>query len=353
MPGIFLKASFANHRIPAMKIKLFFFACALFAALSPMRAGPVELESKEMAPAPTINESEPWHFNLGVPGWLASVSGDIGLRGITSNVDVKFDQILRHIDWATSVSAEARKGRFGFYADLLYLEASDALYNNGMLSKVNIGLSQYLVDGEAFYRVVECPRGWIDLRAGARYTDVYSSTKLFGNSRLIDQAATDLANAIAGDLKGLLERLLQGRLDGKNPPLPVPPLAAHEKIKLLKLIVAARQDPMTAQQKIAQVLNKELNRSFTLTERWVDPYLGIGGRYDLTKGFYMTGKADVGGFDVGSIVTVQAYGGLGCQITRRIYSEIGFRYLYDDYDSGGFLYKVSTYGPQITTGITF
>ena len=353
MPGIFLKASFANHRIPAMKIKLFFFACALFAAVSPMRAGPVELESKEMAPAPTINESEPWHFNLGVPGWLASVSGDIGLRGITSNVDVKFDQILRHIDWATSVSAEARKGRFGVYADLLYLEASDALYNNGMLSKVNIGLSQYLVDGEAFYRVVECPRGWIDLRAGARYTDVYSSTKLFGNSRLIDQAATDLANAIAGDLKLLLERLLQGRLDGKNPPLPVPPLAAHEKIKLLKLIVAARQDPMTAQQKIAQVLNKELNRSFTLTERWVDPYLGIGGRYDLTKGFYMTGKADVGGFDVGSIVTVQAYGGLGCQITRRIYSEIGFRYLYDDYDSGGFLYKVSTYGPQITTGITF
>jgi len=353
MPTNFLGFERRQPYNRAVKMKLPFFALALFAAVSPMRAGPVELESKEMAPTPTIAESEPWHFNLGVPGWLASVSGDIGLRGITSNVDVNFDQILRHIDWAYSVSAEARKGRFGVYADLLYLEASDALYNNGMLSKVNIGLSEYLVDGEAFYRVVEAPRGWIDLRAGARYTDVYSSTKLFGNPRLIDQAATDLANAIAGDLKGLLERLLQGRLDGKNPPLPVPPLAAHEKIKLLKLIVAARQDPMTAQQKIAQVLNKELNRSFTLTERWVDPYLGIGGRYDLTKAFYMTGKADVGGFDVGSIVTVQAYGGLGCQITRRIYSEIGFRYLYDDYDSGGFLYKVSTYGPQITTGITF
>jgi len=336
-----------------MKIKLLFCAGALFAIVGAVKAGPLEIEPKEMAPPPNITSSEPWHFNLGVPGWLASVSGDIGLRGITSNVDVNFDQILRHIDWAYSVSAEARKGRFGVYADLLYLEASDALYNNGMLSKVNIGLSEYLVDGEAFYRIVEAPRGWLDLRAGARYTDVYSSTKLFGNPRLIDQAATDLANVIAGDLKGLLERLLQGKLDGKNPPLPVPPLAAHEKIKLLKLIVAARQDPMTAQQKIAQVLNKELNRSFTLTERWVDPYLGIGGRYDLTKAFYMTGKADVGGFDVGSIVTVQAYGGLGCQITRRIYSEIGFRYLYDDYDSGGFLYKVSTYGPQITTGITF
>jgi hypothetical protein len=336
-----------------VKIKLIFFAGAALAVIGTVTAGSLELEPKEMATAPTVTSGEPWHFDLGMPGWLASVSGDIGLNGITSSVDVKFDQILRHIDWATSVSAEARKGRFGVYSDLLYLEASAALYNNGMLSKVNIGLSQYLVDGEAFYRVVECPRGWLDLRAGARYTDVYSSTKLFGNSRLIDQAATALANAIAGDLRELLERLLQHRLDGTNPPLPVPPLGAAEKIKLLKLIIAARQDPITAQQKIATILNKQLNRGFSLTERWVDPYLGIGGQYALTKAFYVTARADVGGFDVGSKVTVQAYGGLGCHITRSIYSEIGFRYLYDDYDSGGFLYKVSTYGPQITTGITF
>jgi hypothetical protein len=336
-----------------MKIRLSFFAGAVLATVGRVTAGSMELEPKEMAPPPTVTSGEPWHFDLGMPGWLASVSGDIGLHGVTSHVDVGFDQILRHIDWATSLSAEARKGRFGVYADLLYLEASAAVYNNGMLSKVNIGLSQYLVDGEAFYRVVECPRGWLDLRAGARYTDIYSSTKLFGNSRLIDQASTALANAIAGDLRTLLERLLQHRLDGTNPPLPVPPLTAAEKIKLLKLIIAARQDPITAQQKIATILNKQLNRGFSLTERWVDPYLGIGTHYNLNKAFYVTARADVGGFDVGSKVTVQAYGGLGCHITRSIYSEIGFRYLYDDYDSGGFLYQVSTYGPQITTGITF
>jgi hypothetical protein len=62
---------------------------------------------------------------------------------------------------------------------------------------------------------------------------------------------------------------------------------------------------------------------------------------------------DVGGFDVGSIVTVQASGALGCQVARHIYAELGFRYLYEDYDSGGYLYKVSTYGPQITAGIEF
>jgi hypothetical protein len=85
----------------------------------------------------------------------------------------------------------------------------------------------------------------------------------------------------------------------------------------------------------------------------VIPYIGVGGRYNLNKAFYLTGKVDVGGFDVGSKVTVQAYGGLGCELTRSIYAELGCRYLYYDYDSGGYLYKVSTYGPQITVGAQF
>ena len=59
-----------------------------------------------------------------------------------------------------------------------------------------------------------------------------------------------------------------------------------------------------------------------LTEYWGDPYIGAGGRYNLNKAFYLTGKVDVGGFDVGSKVTVQANGGLGCELTRSIYAEL-------------------------------
>jgi hypothetical protein len=335
-----------------IQLRNFCFCATAFSITNAAQAGSPDF-SKEMPPTPTVTSSEPWHFNLGIPGWLAGASGDIGLHGVSSSIDVGFDQILRHIDWATSVSLEVRKGRFGVYSDLLYLEDSAAIYNNGMLSKVNIGLSEYIVNGEVFYRVLDDPRGYLDLRAGGRYFDMYSSTKLFGNSRLIDQAATDLANAIDSDLKGVLERLLKHRLDGNNPPLPVPPLTAGEKIKLLKLIRNARMDPITAQTKIATVLNRELNRSFSLTERWVDPYIGIGGRYNLTKVYYLTGKADVGGFGVASDITAQAYGGLGCQITRNVYVEAGYRVLYYDYNSGGFLFKTTTQGAQITMGVTF
>src|SRR5207247_10657095 len=126
--------------------------------------------------------------------------------------------------------------------------------------------------------------------------DLYNSLKLVGNGPRLDEAATELVNAADGDLRELLDRLLHGALDNKNPPLPVPPLGFDEKIKLLKLIREARQHPMKAHQRIVNVLNKELNRSFSLTERWVAPYIGIGGSYNLSKAFYFTGNEDDGGF---------------------------------------------------------
>jgi hypothetical protein len=338
-----------------MKIRLFLFAGGVLAIIGAVMAGPMELEPKEMAPPPTITDNDHWYFNIGMPGWLAFVSGDIGLHGTTSHVDVGFDQILTHLTGIATLSAEARKGRFGVYGDFLYMSLSAGVYNNGLIKKANLGLSQYLADGEVYYRILEGPRGSLDLRAGARYTNLYSTLQLTASDGKINQAATELVNAAKDRVRGLLERLLQHRLDGQNPPIPVPPLGPDEKIKLIKLILAAKQNPNPGlvQQKIARILKRQLNRGFSLTEYWTDPYIGIGGRYNLSKAFYLTGKADVGGFGAGSDVSVQAYGALGCQVTRRIYSEVGYRYLYEDYDSGGFLYKVSTQGPQITAGIIF
>ena len=354
MPINFLEFERRQPHTRVVKMKLSFFAVALFAAaMGAVEAGPVELEPKEAAATPTITDNDHWVFNIGVPGWFPWMSGDIGLKSVTSNVSVPFDQIITHTAGIALISAEARKGRFGVYGDLLYTSLSDGIYGDRLVKKANLTLDEYIADGEVYYRVLEGPSGWLDLRAGARYTNLFTRLELTAADAKIHQAAAALANAIDSDLKGLLERLLQHRLDGNNPPLPVPPLGEEVKRKLLRLIREARQDPLTAQQKIARVLHNNLNRGFGLTEYWTDPYVGLGGRYNLKEPYYLTGKVDVGGFDVGSKVTVQAYGGLGCQVTRNIYAEVGFRYLYYDYDSDGFLYKVSMYGPQITTGITF
>jgi hypothetical protein len=58
-------------------------------------------------------------------------------------------------------------------------------------------------------------------------------------------------------------------------------------------------------------------------------------------------------FGIGSDIAVQAYGALGCQIIRNIFSEVGYRYLYDDFRDTNFLYQLSLHGAQITVGLTF
>jgi len=76
--------------------------------------------------------------------------------------------------------------------------------------------------------------------------------------------------------------------------------------------------------------------------------IGLRGRFNLNEAFYLTGESDVGGFGIGSDVAVQVYAALGCQITRYVHAEAGYRYYYDDFrDEGrsGFLYQLSTYGP--------
>jgi hypothetical protein len=336
-----------------------FFIATIFIIAPVLLAGPETLDtSKEALPPPPSTTDNQWHFNVGSPGWLAGLTGTVGLQGVNTHVDVPFDRIIQHVDSLMSLSAEVRKGRFGVYGDFLYMDLSDPVYPKNIISKADIAMSQYLVDGEVYYRVLEGPRGWIDLRAGARYTNVYTNLELTrGTPSRIGEAADDFVTALPGDVKGLLDRLLNGALDGRNPPLPVPPLGFAEKTKLVKFILAAKRIPdrMQRRQKIVQILNSELNQTFRLTEYWFDPYIGISGQYALTKAFYLTGRVDVGGFGAGSDITTQVSAGLGCHITRSIYSELGFRYLYTDYedDSNRFVWRTSTYGPQITTGITF
>lgn len=73
----------------------------------------------------------------------------------------------------------------------------------------------------------------------------------------------------------------------------------------------------------------------------------------MNKAFYLTGKGDIGGFGIGSELTFQLYGALGCDISHWCFIEAGYRYLYTDYNHGGFVYDVTQSGAEITAGIKF
>ena len=411
--------------------KLQSLAGALLVASSAIAyAGPIvpdSKETKEVAPP----EAEPWEFTLAVPGWLANTSGTIGLSGVNSHVYMSIDTLLQHVDMLASLSAEARKGRWGIYGDMLYVKATDGVFPGGLIGKADVRLDQWLADLEVNYRVLEGPKGYLDLRAGVRYTSIYNKLALSPDTgainalstRIVDDASEKISQILrqqlqALNVKGKIEDILASRLKaridealGGRSTLAIAPLerrggstiddtirrlasarsrdfstalnnlnqanatgaaaqaevqaaAAAAKAAALAKLQAAQQLVAVAQFKvnsvksqlakdIAHTLTTKLSANQSLTEDWVDPYVGFAARYNLSKAWYLTGKADIGGFGIGSEITWQAYGALGCQVTRYIFIEAGYRYLYTDYNRGGFLYDVSQSGAQVTAGIKF
>jgi hypothetical protein len=92
----------------------------------------------------------------------------------------------------------------------------------------------------------------------------------------------------------------------------------------------------------------QLHSPEPLGEAWWDPYVALRARYNFTRAFYVTARGDIGGFGVGSDLMWQAQGALGCQITRHIFAEAGYRALSFDYENDGFLFDAITHGAQVT-----
>jgi outer membrane autotransporter protein len=339
-------------------------------------------EEAKVVEQPSAKTTEPWQISVGGPGWLANVSGTTGLHGVNSDIDVDVGQILRHINVIYSLGGEVRRGRFGVSGDLLYLNAQAGAAGTGLVSKVDLGLQQFLGEFFGSWRVLRGSRGWLDMLAGFRYTYLGEQVGLQANNAAIDMASTQLVNQVAtpgSDVRTLVQQNIVNKLDsllGRNPSLPVAPIAGghRETIRdLIEQLVAQRQPELIAAvrtgaqaranqlkaqlaNQVANTLTGQLNRSFSFYDDWFDPVIGLRGRFNLTKAFYLTAESDVGGFGIGSDIAVQAYGALGCQITRNIHSEVGYRYLYDEFrdeSAGDFLYKMSLHGAQITVGINF
>jgi hypothetical protein len=340
-------------------------------------------EESKVVEQPPVKPTEPWQITVGGPGWLAGVSGTTGFHGINSNINVSVGQILRNINVIYSFGGEVRRGRFGVLGDLLYLNAQAGSNATGLVSKLDLGLQQFLGEFFASYRVIEGPRGWLDLLGGFRYTYLGEQVGLQANNLAIDAASTQLVDQFAqqlatpnSDLRTLIQQNIVDKLtslNGRNLPLPVAPIASQDPGKIRELVqqviesqepelaaaiqagAQARVNQLKAQltDQVANRVTSELDRSFSFYDDWFDPLVGLRGRFNLSKAFYLTAESDVGGFGIGSDIAVQAYAALGCQITRNIFSELGYRYLYDDFRDTNFLYQLSLHGAQITVGINF
>src|SRR5262245_47696691 len=370
-----------------MKIRLLLFisaAAALTAA--PARAGSLELQPKETAP-PSITESEPWQFTLAVPGLMPSINGTIGVRGVNANIDIGLDQILQHLDMMFAMRAEARKGQFGMYAEIFYVGLSDDTQINGLINNVHERVNPYLIDWGLSWRLINQPRWFVDFAAGSHYTNVYEQLELHSDPPLIQQTSQQFVTNISDDLvtrlnndisnsefvtrlEGTIEADITSQIDKhrsldrhqRNPRIPIGPLGGRIEQDVARVVhdfvraketalrtridalhlggearrAAVRQAVSAAETQIANqlaiTLNRKLSQTISRDDGWFDPYVGLHTRYNFNKTFYTAVRGEVGGFGVGADLMWQVEGVLGINLTRNIFTELGYRALAADFE---------------------
>src|SRR5438445_4083152 len=160
-----------------MNIRFSLFTGALLAVVGPLVAGTMELQPKESVP-PTITQSEPWQFTIAARGWLAGLDGTIGVRGVNADIDVGFDQILQHLDMIFAMRAEAQKGPFGIYGEVIYIGLSDNAQINGLINNIHEQVDETLFDGALSWRLINQPRGSLDFAAGTHYPNGHEQLEL-------------------------------------------------------------------------------------------------------------------------------------------------------------------------------
>jgi hypothetical protein len=390
-----------------MRIGFSLFTVALLAAVGSVGAGSMELAPKETTP-PTITQSEQWQFTIAVPGLMPGIDGTIGVRGVNADIDIGFDQILQHLDMLFAMRAEARKGRFGIYGEILYTGLSDVAQVPGLINNIHEQVDLTIVDVGLSWRVINQSRWFIDFAAGTHYANVYERLTLNGDVVAIHQASEQFVTNISDDLvarlnndisnskfltelKGTIEADITSQIDKhgslhrheRRPRIPIAPLggrieedvarvvqnfvrgketALRARIDSLRLQGAARRaavrrivsatETQIADQ-LAVTLDSKLHQSIARDDYWFDPYVGLHTRYNFNKTFYTAVRGEVGGFGVGADLMWQVEAMLGINLTRSIFTEVGYRALGIDYNNDGLLFDAVMHGPQITTGITF
>jgi opacity protein-like surface antigen len=306
-----------------MKRKLSLVLVALFLLPSLVLGGPETSDAKSVDTSKEVPlvekswcETPPlWQVRIGLPGWLAGTSGESGVKGVVDAVDVSFDSLLSHLThFPIAASADIRYQRWEIFGFGQYIEVGTSATLPGLLfTDANVHVKNGLLQGFLGYRLINCDNAFLSLFAGARYTYLGGDLSIFdnGDARLVR-------------LRELLG--IRGRLD------------------------------------------------FSDSTGWVDPVIGMRGKVRIWKAISLYAEGDIGGFDANSDTAFELHrqgrtivrepvdssdwsyevqGGLEVQLTRSIWTQLGWRYLKYDYRKEGFTDKIELNGPFIQGGVNF
>ena len=128
---------------------------------------------------PAVAMDGAWHFTIAPYAWFSGISGDISVANLAEiPVEATFSDMIEDVDVGLQLHFEGRKDRLGFGVDVFYVDLGVPVEADApplAEASLEADMRQLLAEGLFFYRAVTGGRGdtpgYLDLIAGARYTD--------------------------------------------------------------------------------------------------------------------------------------------------------------------------------------
>jgi len=170
------------------------------------------------------DRAEDWQFRATVYGYFPSIEGSTRFDTPVSEVDIEAGDLIENTEFAAMASFEIRKGRFGGFTDLIYMDVGDSINDStslalgsiplppGVTADASLDVRAWAWTLAATWRAVSADRTALDVFAGARLLDAEADLDVALNvgTQVAGHASRDNWDAIVG-VKGRLRFGADGR----------------------------------------------------------------------------------------------------------------------------------------------
>lgn len=245
--------------------------------------------------AAIANAAEPkldddWHFMLIPYLWLPSINGKMNISpphaSGSNDFDLSSSSYMDNFKFAALLTMEAEKGNWSFLTDFMYVDFSDSGQH---VTFPNLPGGRVDVTADTGLQA-------LILEGGAAYSLYRSESIKFDFLAGVRYMALD-SNATLNFSTTL--------------PVGIP------------------------------------SRNFSFKKDLVDPIVGIKGRFELGKGWFIPYYFDAGGFGINNEWSWQAYGALGYHFSKLFSMTLGYRHLQYNFDNNELLKDFYMSGGQL------
>ena len=141
-----------------------------------------------------------WHLEITPYLWFASAHGTAGYLGRDASFHASFGDIFSKLNIGLMGAAEARKGRFVFPSDFMWIKLSDdtALPENELgVTSIKVKMTQSILTPKAGYRIVDLEKLKVDGTIGIRYWHLGENLN-FQPSGLNNSQSANWVDVVAG-----------------------------------------------------------------------------------------------------------------------------------------------------------